>query len=109
MPARKKLGEITGHVISDTEARRRTRGRKRISMVELPEGGTLDASTDREFGYANHSCAPNAFIRIFRGHVQYYALRDIEPGEEITCNYGETQHNGTLPCQCGSDRCRGYL
>lgn len=78
-------------------------------MVELADGKTLDASADNEFRYANHSCSPNAFIRIFRKRVQYYALRDIKPGEEITCNYGETQHNGTLPCECGSDRCRGYL
>ncbi len=108
MPARKKLGEITGQIVSDTEARRSIRGRRRISMIELPDGGTLDASNDREFRYANHSCSPNAFIRIFRRRVQYYALRNIEPGEEITCNYGETQHDATLPCRCGSGRCRGY-
>jgi SET domain-containing protein len=109
MAARKKLGELTGELIGDREAQRRVRGKRRISMVEFPDGGALDALADKEFRYANHSCAPNAFIRIFRKRVEYYALRNIQPGEEITCDYGETQHNGTLPCRCGSARCRGYL
>jgi histone-lysine N-methyltransferase SETD1 len=109
LPARKKLGELTGQIISDPEARRRVRGKRRISMVELADGGVLDATADKEFRYANHSCTPNAYIRVYRTRVEYYALRDIKPGEEITADYGETQHNGTLPCRCGGERCRGYL
>jgi SET domain-containing protein len=41
--------------------------------------------------------------------VEFYALRDIEPGEEITVNYGETHHDGQLACRCGAPGCVGRL
>ena len=49
------------------------------------------------------------FMRRHRGRVEFYALRPIEAGEEVTCDYGETHNNGRLPCCCGSLRCRGRL
>jgi uncharacterized protein len=107
---RRKLGELTGELISQREANARTLNRKRIAMVELGNGRALDATVGgNAFRYTNHSCSPNAFIRIFGEHVEFYALRAIRPGDEITCNYGETQHGGTLPCRCGNQRCRKYL
>ena len=108
--ARSKLGELTGEHISTREARRRAKGLRRIAIVEFDEGGAIDASVGgNEFQYTNHSCAPNAFIRRIHKRVEIYALRNIAPGEEITCDYGETQHEGTLPCRCGAPNCRGYL
>lgn|SRR5690606_6342817 len=110
LPARRKLGELAGERISLREARRRARGRRRIAIVEFEDGTALDATVaGNAFRYVNHSCAPNAYIRRIRGRVEIWTLRSIEPGEEITCDYGETQHDGTLPCRCGSERCRGYL
>ena len=47
--------------------------------------------------FINHSCAPNARLYIGQGRVEFYALRDIAPGEEITVNYGETHHEGSSP------------
>ena len=43
------------------------------------------------------------------GRIEFYALRDITPGEEITVNYGETHHGGTLACRCGGEGCVGWL
>ncbi len=101
---------MTGQLISQREANRRTRSLRRIAMVELGDGRAIDASVGgNAFRYTNHSCAPNAFIRIFGAHVEFYALRAIAPGEEITCDYGETQHAGTLPCRCGAEHCRRFL
>jgi hypothetical protein len=78
--------------------------------VEFGDGRAMDASMSGNiFRYINHSCAPNAYMRIFHGHVEFYALRTIHPGEEITCRYGETHHAGKLPCNCGSAYCQGYL
>jgi SET domain-containing protein len=48
-------------------------------------------------------------MRIAYRHVEFYALRDIEAGEELTAHYGETHHEGTLPCRCGADRCQGFI
>src|SRR4051812_13219904 len=107
--ARAKLGELGGELISEREARRRAKGRRRIAIVEFGDGQALDATGGNEFRFVNHSCTPNAFIRIFGHRVEFYARRRIEAGEEITCGYGETQHAGTLRCRCGSERCQGYL
>jgi SET domain-containing protein len=57
----------------------------------------------------NHSCRPNARLCIRQGRVEFYALRDIAPGEEITVDYGETHHEGTLACRCGAANCVGWL
>ncbi|CAE7636249.1 unnamed protein product [Symbiodinium sp. CCMP2456] len=37
--------------------------------------------------YTNHSCVPNCVEQIGGGCVHFFALRDIEPGEEITFAY----------------------
>ncbi|HYO62410.1 MAG TPA: SET domain-containing protein-lysine N-methyltransferase [Pyrinomonadaceae bacterium] len=110
IPARKKMGELSGELISQREARRRARGSDSIKMVEFGDGTALDASVSgNHFMYVNHSCTPNTFMRLFRRRVEFYALRAIAPGEELTCDYGETHHEGKLACRCGSERCRGYL
>jgi SET domain-containing protein len=110
LPARRKLGELTGELISHREARRRARRRMRIAIVEFDDGTALDASVNsNSFRYTNHSCAPNAYLRIIGQRVQFYSLRAIGPGEEITCRYGDTQHGGTKPCKCGRGKCREFL
>jgi SET domain-containing protein len=110
LPARRKLGELGGELITQREARRRARGARCVRMVEFEDGTALDATRlGGPFGYVNHSCEPNAYMRRYRGHVEFYSLRRIEAGEELTCDYGETHHNGTLACRCGSAHCRGRL
>jgi SET domain-containing protein len=110
VPARRKLGELCGELITLPEARRRARATDCIMIVEFDDGKALDASRcGNDFRYVNHSCSPNTFMRLFRHHVEFYALRPIAPGEELTCDYGETHHEGTLPCRCGSANCRGRL
>ena len=111
VPARRKLGELGGELISEREARRRARAAgESIKIVEFGDGTALDATHGGgPFGYVNHSCEPNAFMRRHRGRVEFYALRPIAAGDEVTCDYGETHHDGRLPCRCGSPRCRGSL
>ena len=110
IPARRKIGEFGGEVISQREARRRARGNHTISIVELNDGRAIDATrAPNWFRYINHSCVSNAYIRIYHEHVEFYARCEIRPGQEITCDYGESHHEGRLPCKCSSDRCRGFL
>ena len=107
---RQKLGNLTGELISQAEGRRRAKRLQRISIVELGKNKALDASKNgNELKYINHSCAPNTFIRIFGTKVEFYALRAIRRGEELTCDYGETHHEGRHPCRCGSWNCRRYI
>jgi SET domain-containing protein len=109
IPARAKIGEYEGEVIGLAEARRRARGKKIVAIVEL-ERHALDArGMRRGFRYINHSCDPNTFFRCTPERAEVYARRDIRAGEELTCDYGESQHNGTLACRCGAKNCRGWI
>jgi SET domain-containing protein len=109
IPARAKIGEYEGRVIGLREARRRARGRAIVAIVEL-ERHALDAKGMRRgFRYINHSCEPNTFFRCTPERAEVYALRAIRAGEELTCDYGESQHEGRLRCRCGARKCRGYI
>ncbi len=110
IPARRKIGEIRGESISVREARQRARGLARIMIVEVSERRAIDAAASTDpLRFTNHSCAPNAVLRIRQGRVEFYAMRDVEPGEELTVDYGESHHGGKLACRCGAPRCAGRL
>lgn len=106
----RKIGEIRGESISVEDARIRATRHERIMIVEVSERRAIDFSRSADpMRYTNHSCAPNARLSIRQRRVEFYALRRIEPGEEITVNYGETHHEGRLACRCGAPGCVGRL
>lgn len=74
--------------------------------------------------WINHSCAPNAIAfvhehksgKLKKDRVIIEALRDIEPGEEITYDYGfefdvpYTKELKTIwACRCGAPNCTGTM
>lgn len=111
--AKKKLGNMAGEIISFREARRRVKAQPEgaLLMVEFDhEPIALDASKNRNaLSYINHSCDPNTYMRRAYQKVEFYSLRKIKKGEELTCDYGETHHDGKLPCKCGAKNCRGFI
>jgi SET domain-containing protein len=110
IPARRKLGNMGGEIISVREARKRVKQLKRVSMVEFGDGRALDASVNpNDLRYINHSCDPNTYLRVCYSKVEFWSLRKIKKGEELTCDYGETHHDGKLPCRCGAKNCRGFI
>jgi SET domain-containing protein len=110
VPPRLKIGEIRGESISVAEARIRATRSERIMIVELSSRKAIDFSKSADpMRYTNHSCRPNARLCIRQGRVEFYARRAIQPGEEITVDYGETHHEGKLACRCGVPGCRGAL
>jgi SET domain-containing protein len=110
IPARRKIGNLGGEIISVREARRRAALLKRVAMVEFGDGRALDASVmSNELRYINHSCSPNTFMRVCYGMVEFYSLRSIMKGEELTCHYGTTHHDGKRQCTCGAKDCIGYI
>ncbi|MEP7102415.1 MAG: SET domain-containing protein-lysine N-methyltransferase [Burkholderiales bacterium] len=110
IPARRKIGEIRGEAVSVREARRRAKGVARIMIVELSDKRAIDASHSTDpLRFTNHSCQPNAVLRIRQGRVEFYAMRDVAVGEELTVNYGETHHEGRLRCRCDQPGCVGML
>jgi SET domain-containing protein len=110
IPARRKIGNLGGEIISLREARKRAAKTNRVAMVEFGDGRALDASINaNKLRYVNHSCQPNTYMRVCYSLVEFYSLELIKKGTELLCNYGETHHDGKLKCQCGAPNCKGYL
>jgi SET domain-containing protein len=59
----------------------------------------------------NHSCDPNAWVKIDGTSAELLAIRDILPGEQICFDYSTTLDEGdfTMRCACGSESCRGLI
>jgi SET domain-containing protein len=106
-PARKKIALYAGELV---RGRRRIRARQNqqnaIKVINLNEDTAIDGAVGgNATAYINHSCAPNAFMRVVPGdRVAFFALRDIQPGEEITMNYRDPDHPEV--CKCGAQNCR---
>ncbi|HET9822944.1 MAG TPA: SET domain-containing protein [Burkholderiaceae bacterium] len=111
IPPQVKIGEIRGEAISVDEARIRATRHERIMIVELSRRRAIDFTKSSDpMRFTNHSCRPNARLCTDHGRVEFYALQSpIAPGDEITVDYGETHHAGTLACRCGAPGCRGAL
>lgn len=56
--------------------------------------------------YVNHSCDANCLGGGFEFEI---AIRDIQPGEELTDDYGTFGYASELDCACGSPHCRGRI
>ena len=106
----RKIAEMTGERVSRVEAARRMRGRRRLHICAVDSSWGVDGSRGGNgMQYVNHSCTPNTFLRITYGHIIFFALRDIEPGEELTLDYVESYHPDTYRCRCDSEKCRGTM
>jgi len=109
-PKGRKIAEYAGEKISRQEAARRIRGRKRLRISALDQYWHIDGSVGGNgTQYINHSCAPNCFTRIIHSHFLFFALRDIEPGEELTIDYESSYHSDQTRCHCGAPACRGTI
>ncbi|HEX3770524.1 MAG TPA: SET domain-containing protein [Polyangiaceae bacterium] len=56
---------------------------------------------------ANHSCNPSALVDARRDNY-LVARRDVEPGQEITFDYGWERFE-PMPCHCGEAHCTGNI
>lgn len=62
----------------------------------------------------NHSCIPNAFLYIYKGHTLAFALRQISKGEELTIPYllsPKDKFCDPCPhiCRCENLKCSGTM
>ena len=77
-------------------------------LFELDKDWTIDGETDdNDARYINHSCEPNAEADIQDDHILITAIRNIEPGEEITIDYGEEYYDEFIRpagCRCGASK-----
>lgn len=69
-----------------------------VVRQEEVEGGMI---------HLNHSCEPNLGVK---GQIAFVALRDIDPGEELTCDYAMTDDEPyEMECNCGAAVCRQVI
>ena len=66
---------------------------ERVLIVQPPER------------FVNHSCNNNTVVRDYCD----VAIVPIEPGDEITSDYGSDGAAVSFKCQCGSTNCRGVI
>jgi len=72
--------------------------------------------------FVNHSCWPNMVAlavhtenkNMLLPRIVFFALRDIQPGEELTIDYNcaplkDLKNTDVLVCLCGAPNCRGYV
>jgi SET domain-containing protein len=76
-------------------------------LFELNSRWTVDGSTRRNVArYINHSCRPNAESDVVRGEILITAIKKIQPGEEITYDYGKEHFVGFIkPMGCKCVKC----
>lgn len=78
---------------------------KRGAGYLVPEG--MDYNELSTSWYFNHSCEPNLG---FNTDGEFVALRDIEPGEELTYDYGMIEAEPfSMECRCGAKSCRKHI
>ncbi|NBC43053.1 SET domain-containing protein [Corallococcus exiguus] len=116
-----RIIEYIGERITQAEADARyddeSMERHHTFLFNLDDDTVLDAGTlHNESRYINHSCEPNCQSLIDKGRIHIYALRAIEPGEELSYDYAyerspemEADAESLYVCRCGTPSCRGTI
>ncbi|OQS04931.1 CCR4-NOT transcription complex subunit [Thraustotheca clavata] len=113
------VGEYVGEIINQKELQQRCSqlGRMETNFyyIQVEPGIYNDARHKGGFTrFVNHSCNPNCKVEkwIVNGEMRFlvYALRNIEPMEELTFDY-QWQVLGTMRivCHCAEPSCKGYI
>lgn len=102
--------EYVGEKIRKEESERRCDADNRY-IFTYDDEFDLDGSVDWNLArWINHSCEANCETIDDEGEIWIAAVRDIQPGEELTFNYCyDLDDYKAHPCRCGSNRCVGYI
>ncbi len=116
-----KVLEYKGEIITWQEALRRhphdPEQPNHTFYFHLDDGHVIDGKhLGNSAKWINHSCEPNLEAEQDGNRVFLYALRDIEPGEELFFDYGLVIDERITPtlkkeyaCWCGTPSCRGTM
>ena len=73
-------------------------------LFEINSRWTVDGSSRGNIArYINHSCRPNAETDVKQHKILISAIKTIQPGQEITYNYGRNYFNAFIKsrgCKC---------
>jgi len=116
-----RLIEYLGERITTDEADSRydddAMDRHHTFLFEVDAENVIDAGKiGNEARYINHSCDPNCEAVNEDGRIFIEAVRNIQPGAELTYDYSY-EHEGELSeelrqqyiCLCGTQKCRGTI
>ncbi|XP_068165638.1 histone-lysine N-methyltransferase SETDB2-like isoform X1 [Antennarius striatus] len=109
---------VEAGAVSSTETESSSqRSLKRVMNIE--DAVIVDASKEGNVSrFINHSCQPNLFIQhiFIDSHdpsfpvIAFFTKRVLKAGTELTWNYSsDAGSKQEIPCQCGSDDCRGHF
>lgn len=101
------LGRVTGEIFDDPDY-------QSDYCIDLGQDHSLEPA--EPFRFLNHSCEPNCVLvleesssgRPAKSRVFVETLRKIQPGEQLTIDYGWPA-DGAIPCGCGTASCRGWI
>lgn len=101
--AGRRIIQYTGPIVTSEEVERR-RGRY---FFTIDEEYAIDGSPRANLArYINHSCRPNAEALVEGRRVWVWSKRAIEPGEQITIDYGKEYFDDYIrPIGCKCDSC----
>lgn len=116
-----RIIEYTGEIIDSEEEDRRyddaAMKRHHTFLFKIDEEYTIDATrTGSDARFINHSCEPNCEAVWEDRRIYIEAIRNIQPGVELTYDYAY-EHEGKITrkdrefyrCCCGSPKCRGTI
>src|SRR5256712_3452347 len=109
--AKDEIVLIKGGYIFDAATLRDVEPSLGPAQITVAEGffiGPL-AEPEREGGmiFSNHSCDPNIGVQ---GQIVFVAMRDIQPGEELTHDWATTDDDTyQIECRCNARNCRKVI
>lgn len=76
-------------------------------LFEVNARWTIDGSSRKNLArYINHSCRGNSDVYINAHRIKIRAIKNIQPGDEITYDYGKDHFNAYIkPHGCKCDKC----
>jgi uncharacterized protein len=116
-----RIDEYVGERISRDEADRRyddqSMARHHTWLFAVEDEVVIDAAVGGNASrFINHSCEPNCEAIIEDARVFIYALKNIQPGVELTYDYAYERHEDHdesdelfYACRCGAPTCRGTI
>ena len=80
------------------------------TQADCPTFQNMSTDTTDSFGAVdgsgaeiiNHSCAPNLYACIMKGHILYMSKRAIRAGKELTVDYRFSDDVHRVRCRCGA-------
>jgi SET domain-containing protein len=83
-------------------------------LFDIGDGLVIDGSRGGNSGrWINHGCEPNCEAVVVGRRIEIYALRDLEPGEELLLDYQlqlevhpDEADTSVYACRCGAPSCR---